>query len=318
MIMKREMHMMDIAILLLGFILLVWGADTFVLGASSLARKMGISSLIVGLTVVAFGTSAPELTVSVTAGLSGSNEIAISNVLGSNIFNLLVVVGGSAIFCKLTAEQELMNRDWIATMVSTVFLLAFIFFDRYLSRLEGILLLVFFVLIVGMQLYSAKKKRETAKSNETQSNQSRPILILLQILIGAGCIVFGGDFVVDGATGIARTMGLSETLIGLTIIAIGTSLPELVTSLAAARRGENDMAIGNAIGSCLFNILLILGVSATLTPIPVKTTAIYDTLMFLIVCIALYLPAKKNILGKNIGFMAILVYVIYTVFVIVR
>lgn len=310
--------MLDIAILLLGFVLLVWGADTFVLGASSLATKMGISSLIIGLTVVAFGTSAPELTVSVTAGLAGSNEIAISNVLGSNIFNLLVVVGGSAIFCRLTADEELMKRDWLAVMVSAVLLLAFIFFDHYLSRIEGILLLVCFVGIVGIQLYSAKKGRETAEVTDVETEHTRPIVIVLQILVGAACIVFGGDFVVDGATGIALMMGLSETLIGLTIIAIGTSLPELVTSLAAARRGEHGMAIGNAIGSCLFNILLILGVSATLSPIPVEMTAIFDTFVFLLVCIVLYLPAKKNVLGKSVGCGAILAYIGYTIFIILR
>lgn len=310
--------MRDIAILLLGFVLLVWGADTFVLGASSLATKLGISSLIIGLTVVAFGTSAPELTVSVTAGLAGSNEIAISNVLGSNIFNLLVVVGGSAIFCQLVAEKELMQRDWIAVIGSTIFLFACIAFDRYLSRMEGILLLVIFIVVVGMQLHSAKKSRTTSDETVAENNTAHPILIVFQIVVGAVCIVVGGQFVVDGATGIALFMGLSETLIGLTIIAIGTSLPELVTSLAAARRGENAIAIGNAIGSCLFNILLILGVSATLSPIPIEMTAVFDTFVFLLVCIVLYIPAKMNVLGRSVGIFAVLAYALYTVFIILR
>ncbi|MFI3174700.1 MAG: calcium/sodium antiporter [Bacillota bacterium] len=310
--------MWDIMILLVGFVLLVWGADTFVVGASSLATKMGISSLIIGLTVVAFGTSAPELTVSVTAGLSGSNEIAISNVLGSNIFNMLVVVGGSAIFCKLTAEEELMKRDWVAVIASVVVLLVCIFFDMYLSRTEGLLLMFFFVCVVGMQLRSAKKEGVAVEGKGGEKKDTRPVMIMLQIIVGIVCIVLGGEFVVDGATGIALSMGLSETLIGLTIIAIGTSLPELVTSLAAARRGENDIAIGNAIGSCLFNILLILGVSAVLSPIPVEMTAIFDTFILLLVCIVLYLPAKKNILGRSVGLLAVSSYILYTVFIILR
>lgn len=312
-----------VIILLVGFFLLMWGADRFVDGAASLAKKLGVPSLIIGLTVVAFGTSAPELTVSSVAGFNGSNEIAISNVLGSNMFNLLLVAGGSAIICPLLSDKDIIKRDWPATIIATLALLVMISFDGMLSRIDGMILLVGFIVIITIQVRAGLKERALSKtqddtSEDEKDGKKKPWWIALNIVLGLTCIVVGGNFCVDGATEIARIVGLSETVIGLTIVAIGTSLPELVTSIAAARRGENGMAIGNVIGSNLFNILLILGVSSTLTPIAVEMTAVMDVIVLLAVSIILIIPTIKGKFGRMTGICCILGYVGYTAWILVR
>ena len=252
--------MLSFVMLVVGFALLVWGADKFVEGASALARKMGVSPLLVGLTIVAFGTSMPELAVSVTAALQGANEIAVGNVVGSNVFNLLVVAGLSAVICPLVMDKMLLRRDW----------------------------------------------------------PMPAMMIWVNIVLGLACIVIGGQLAVNGATGIARMFGLSETLIGLTIVALGTSLPELVTSIVAARKGQNEIAMGNVIGSNLFNILLILGVSSVITPIPVQATSIIDCLFLIAISVIFYIPARKGKLGRLPGALMVASYVAYTVYLIMR
>ena len=254
--------MLSFVLLVIGFALLVWGADKFVAGASALARRLGVSPLLVGLTIVAFGTSAPELAVSLTAALQGANEIAVGNVVGSNIFNLLMVAGLSAVVCPLVMDRTLLRRDWPLSVFAAILLLVFIAPDLTISRLEGIILLVVFAVVLGIQIRAALKNRDAAGEEEDEVLMP-PVMIGVNIVLGLACIIIGGQMAVNGATGIARMFGLSETLIGLTIVAIGTSLPELVTSLVAARKGQNEIAMGNVIGSNLFNILLILGVSAT-------------------------------------------------------
>ena len=263
--------MLSFIMLVFGFVLLVWGADKFVAGASALARRLGVSPLLVGLTIVAFGTSAPELAVSLTAALQGANEIAVGNVVGSNIFNLLMVAGLSAVVCPLVMDRTLLRRDWPISLGAAVLLLVYILPDLTISRIEGIILLLLFAMVLGMQIRAALKNRDTLESEEDEITMP-PLMIGVNIVLGLACIIIGGQLAVNGATGIARMFGLSETLIGLTIVAIGTSLPELVTSLVAARKGQNEIAMGNVIGSNIFNLLFILGVSATITPIPVQAT----------------------------------------------
>lgn len=316
--------MLSFVMLVIGFVLLVWGADKFVEGASALARKMGVSPLLVGLTIVAFGTSMPELAVSVTAALRGANEIAVGNVVGSNMFNLLVVAGLSAVICPLVMDKMLLRRDWPLSIFAAVLLLVAIAPDHVIARWEGAVLLVIFAVILSRQIKAALNDRaqlaaaEAEAAEEAAEMTKSPVMIWLNIVLGLACIVLGGQLAVNGATGIARMFGLSETLIGLTIVAIGTSLPELVTSIVAARKGQNEIAMGNVIGSNLFNILLILGVSAVITPIPVQATSITDCLFLIAISVVFYLPARKGKLGRLPGAVMAASYVAYTVYLIMR
>lgn len=316
--------MLSFVMLVIGFVLLVWGADKFVEGASALARKMGVSPLLVGLTIVAFGTSMPELAVSVTAALRGANEIAVGNVVGSNMFNLLVVAGLSAVICPLVMDKMLLRRDWPLSIFAAVLLLVAIAPDHVIARWEGAVLLVIFAVILSRQIKAALNDRaqlaaaEAEAAEEAAEMTKSPVMIWVNIVLGLACIVLGGQLAVNGATGIARMFGLSETLIGLTIVAIGTSLPELVTSIVAARKGQNEIAMGNVIGSNLFNILLILGVSAVITPIPVQATSIIDCLFLIVISVVFYLPARKGKLGRLPGAVMAAMYVAYTAYLIMR
>ena len=313
--------MLSFVMLVIGFVLLVWGADKFVEGASALARKMGVSPLLVGLTIVAFGTSMPELAVSVTAALRGANEIAVGNVVGSNMFNLLVVAGLSAVICPLVMDKMLLRRDWPLSIFAAVLLLVAIAPDHVIARWEGAVLLVIFAVILSRQIKAALNDRAQLAAAEAEAAAEMtksPVLIWVNIVLGLACIVLGGQLAVNGATGIARMFGLSETLIGLTIVAIGTSLPELVTSIVAARKGQNEIAMGNVIGSNLFNILLILGVSAVITPIPVQATSIIDCLFLIAISVVFYLPARKGKLGRLPGGVMAAMYVAYTAYLIMR
>lgn len=316
--------MLSFVMLVIGFVLLVWGADKFVEGASAFARKMGVSPLLVGLTIVAFGTSMPELAVSVTAALRGANEIAVGNVVGSNMFNLLVVAGLSAVICPLVMDKMLLRRDWPLSIFAAVLLLVAIAPDHVIARWEGAVLLVIFAVILSRQIKAALNDRaqlaaaEAEAAEEAAEMTKSPVMIWVNIVLGLACIVLGGQLAVNGATGIARMFGLSETLIGLTIVAIGTSLPELVTSIVAARKGQNEIAMGNVIGSNLFNILLILGVSAVITPIPVQATSIIDCLFLITISVVFYLPARKGKLGRLPGAVMAAMYVAYTAYLIMR
>lgn len=309
--------MLSFVLLIIGFALLVWGADKFVAGASAFARRLGVSPLLVGLTIVAFGTSAPELAVSLTAALQGANEIAVGNVVGSNLFNLLVVAGLSAVICPLVMDRTLLRRDWPLSVGAAALLLIFIAPDLKISRIEGLTLLAIFAVVLGAQIRAALKNRDALETEEDEVLMP-PVMIGVNIVLGLACIIIGGQMAVNGATGIARMFGLSETLIGLTIVAIGTSLPELVTSLVAARKGQNEIAMGNVIGSNLFNILFILGVSSAITPIPVQATSIVDCIVLIAVSVVFYLPAMRGKLGRFPGAVMALSYVAYTVYLIMR
>ena len=308
-------HLISVFCLLSGFALLVLGADWFVSGASGLARRLGVPPLVVGLTVVAFGTSAPELAVSVTAALRGANEIAVGNITGSNIFNLLVVAGASAVLCPLTADRTLLRRDWPCSAAAAALLAVLLWTGGGLSRIEGLVLLVLFGGLLYSQLRGAWSAADTRDAPETH----RPGWTLVLLLaVGIVCIVAGGELAVRGATGLARAFGWSESLIGLTIVAIGTSLPELVTSLVAARRGENDIALGNVIGSNLFNILCILGLSSVICPIPVAPAAVLDAAILTAVSVIFYRFARKGGLSRPAGAVMLLTYAAYTAFLILR
>lgn len=314
--------------LILGFLLLVKGADLFVDGASSIAKRLRIPSLIIGLTIVAFGTSAPELAVSVTAALKGSNDIALGNVVGSNIFNLLVVIGVSAMICPLAVEKSMIKKDYPLSIGATL-LLGLLVMDQFLgkkdamslSRLDGIILLAGFALFMYLTIREelAKRKEQLqSQEEEIPVKYSLPVSILLSVagLLG---IIFGGDMTVNSAKEIARAFGLSEALIGLTIVAIGTSLPELVTSVVASKKGESDIALGNAVGSNLFNILFILGVSSTILPMSVSPTYLYDIGFLLVVSLLVFIPvAAKQKISRGTGAAMTGAYILYTIYLIMR
>jgi cation:H+ antiporter len=303
---------MKYVLLLVGFVMLIKGADIFVDGSSNIAKRFGIPSIIVGLTIVAMGTSAPEFSVSVQSALAGMNDISIGNVVGSNLFNLLVVLGMSSIIGKLKITDY---KNVIMMLLSSLILLLF-GFNGQLTRSEGIVLLLIFVGYIFNLVLKAIKD-----NNKTEENENvKPLFItIISSIIGLGAIVWGGDLVVESASAIAQQLGMSQNLIGLTIVAIGTSLPELVTSVVATKKGELDIATGNVIGSNIFNLLLIIGASVTINPMVVSTVAIID-IMFTVAVVILFiiLTGKNESLDKVKGIPLILIYVAYIIYTIIR
>lgn len=313
--------------LIAGFVFLIKGADLFVDGSSSIAKIFNVPTIIIGLTIVAMGTSAPETAVSISAALKGANEIAVSNVVGSNFFNLLVVVGICAILQPINITKPLLRRDYPYSIFSTVLLIAFLaggyFFTGtpFLSRLEGIIFLICFISYILVLVRTTLIEIAVGEKVEIEEIKSRslPVSILL-IIIGLAGVIIGGDLVVDSASVIAAQFGMSDTLIGLTIVAIGTSLPELVTSVVAAKKGEADLALGNVVGSNIFNILFVLGVSTTVHSITLGTDAITDTFLLIvasIIVLAIILK-KGSYIRRKEGMAMVVIYVVYTAYIILR
>ena len=305
---------MEYLLLLIGFVLLIKGADFFVDGSSSLARIMKVPSVIIGLTIVAMGTSAPEASVSVNAALAGSNDIAISNVIGSNLFNGLVVVGVCAFMAGFKTIPEILKRDMPLNIIVTA-ILCIMLLDRHINRIEGIILLIGMAVYIAAMVISTLKNRETADECKILSLPKS----LIFIIGGLIAVIFGGTLVVDNACLIAKDFGVSENFIGLTIIAIGTSLPELVTSITATRKGDSGLALGNAIGSNLFNILFILGMSATICPLNVLSESIIDCIILLVSAVILYVFARtKKTMNTWEGIVCVFLYVGYTAYLLIR
>mgnify|MGYP004582560525 FL=1 len=305
---------MEYLLLLIGFVLLIKGADFFVDGSSSLARIMKVPSVIIGLTIVAMGTSAPEASVSINAALAGSNDIAISNVIGSNLFNGLVVVGVCAFMAGFKTNPEILKRDMPLNIIVTA-ILCIMLLDRHINRIEGIILLIGMAVYIAVMVISALKNRETTDECKILSLPKS----LIFIIGGLIAVIFGGTLVVDNACLIAKDFGVSENFIGLTIIAIGTSLPELVTSITATRKGDSGLALGNAIGSNLFNILFILGMSATICPLNVLSESIIDCIILLVSAVILYVFARtKKTMNRWEGIVCVFLYVGYTAYLLIR
>lgn len=303
-------------LLVLGFVLLIKGADYFVDGASSVAKKFRIPSIIIGFTIVAMGTSLPECAVSVTASLANNNALAISNVVGSNIFNLMVVCGASAIFAPLAIQKSTLLKEFPFSIFCALLLLVLGYTSFNLGRMEGIVLLVLFLVYLLWMIFSALKNRQEI---DEDVNILPTWKCLLFIIGGAIAIKYGGDFVVDGASFIATKLGFSQNLIGLTIVALGTSLPELVTSIVAARKNEVDMALGNAIGSNIFNILLVLGIAGAISPVAFIMENVIDIILLTIMSAYVWILAwTKNHINKTEGISMILIYVIYLVYICIR
>lgn len=302
--------------LLVGFVLLIKGADYFVEGSSSVAKLLRVPSIVIGLTIVAFGTSAPELAVSMTAALTGNNEIAVGNVIGSNIFNLLVVVGACGVIAPMAIEKKILNGDYLLSIVITLVLAVMIFVDSRIGRAEGFILLAIFVFFVVKTVIGAMRNRvAAAEVSETLS----PLLSLVYIVGGIIAIVLGGDLVVDSASLIAASFGLSQNLIGLTIVAMGTSLPELVTSMVASKKGENGLALGNVVGSNIFNILMVLAASAALKPISVSIFSAYDALCLVAASLVVYVLSRSKLqVSRGEGIVMLGMYAAYMVYIVIR
>lgn len=305
---------MEYILLIVGFVLLIKGADLFVDGASSVAAKLKVPSLIIGLTVVSIGTSLPEAAVSISASLSGNNSISLGNVIGSNIFNLLMVVGVSSAILPIVTDRDMLKRDMPINIGITV-LLGILLFDGNLSRLEALLLLLLLVAYMFLLIRSALKNRVEAEETKVLSWAKSIVFIVL----GMAAIIGGGQLVVNSAKTIAMALGMSETLVGLTVVAIGTSLPELVTSVVAARKGDSGIAMGNVIGSNLFNILFILGMAGVIKPLTADAAFFIDTGILLgISALMLLFAFTKRKISRVEGITCVLIYVAYTAYIIMR
>ncbi len=313
--------MISIFLIIIGLVLLVKCADIFVDGCSNVAKAFGIPTLIIGLTIVAFGTSAPEAAVSITASIKGMNDISLGNVVGSNLCNLLLVLGISSLGGCLTARRKIITRDFVYAIFSSIVMviLSFSYFigdgkSGVIDRTDGLILLCFLGIylyaLLGDAIRSVKVKEEKTKFN---------LKDFFNIIIGIVGIILGGQLVVNSATNIAEMLKVSQNVIALTIVAIGTSLPELVTSAVAARKGESDIAIGNVVGSNIFNIFFILGISSVISPISYGFNSFVDIVIMLFASIMVYFLTLKNFrIGNKKGLILLGTYAIYMIYILIR
>jgi cation:H+ antiporter len=313
-------------LLILGFALLIKGADYFVDGASKIAALLRVPPLLVGLTIVAFGTSSPEATVSIIAALEGSSDVSLGNVIGSNIFNITLVVGITAMINPLSVETTTIRKEIPFTMLASV-ALAVLANDialqaagtNLINRSDGIILLLFFIIFLYYIIEVAVNNREQVPDAAAATAGGTWGKNILFTLAGLAAIIFGGDLVVDHATKIALSVGMSETLVGLTIVAVGTSLPELITSITAALKKESEIALGNIVGSNIFNILFVLGASATISPLAVNDKIFMDIGAMIILTIVLLLFSRTRFkISKVEGVILAAAYISYLVFIILR
>ena len=318
-----------VVLLVIGFVFLVKGADAFVEGCSSIAKRYHVPSLIIGMTIVAMGTSLPETAVSITASVTGNNELAVSNAVGSNIFNLMVVVGVCTLFTSVAVQMTTLKKDFPISVACAVLLLILGTIGMTLGHIDGIIFIVLFALFIIYMIRSAQTSRSNNKDLnveeaeyllEAEEIQEMSVgKSLLYIILGGIAIAFGSDWVVDGSCTIAATIGVSQTVIGLTVVAFGTSLPELVTSVVAAKKGEVDMALGNVIGSNIFNILMVLGIAGAISPVAFLMDNLIDIIVLLVFSILVWIMAwTKKELNKKEGLLMLVLYTVYVVYICIR
>ena len=318
-----------VVLLIIGFVFLVKGADAFVEGCSSIARRYHVPSLIIGMTIVAMGTSLPETAVSVTAAVTGNNALAVSNAVGSNIFNLMVVVGACTLFTSVSVQINTLKIDFPISILCAVLLLILGAAGMSLGHIDGVVFIILFLAFILYMIRSAQTSRE--KNVEPGVEEEEYLLeaeeiqemsmgkSVIYILLGAVAIAVGSDWVVDGACTVAAAIGISQTLIGLTVVAFGTSLPELVTSIVAAKKGEVDMALGNVIGSNIFNILMVLGIAAAISPVAFLTENIIDIALLIVFSVIGWIMAwTKRELNRKEGIIMLLLYAVYVVYICMR
>ena len=321
-----------ILLLAVGFAFLVKGADFFVEGSSSIAKKLKVPPIIIGLTIVAMGTSLPETAVSVTASLVQNNELAVSNVVGSNIFNLMFVIGVCSILTPIMVQKATVVRDIPLSLGCALFLLVLGISGlgdkagMTLGHADGVIFLIVFAGYIFTMVRSAMKARAAGQKVEIEGVEECDNMkelsygkSILFLIVGAAAIAFGGDLTVDTASRIAIELGMSQTLVGLTIVSIGTSLPELVTSVVAARKNEVDMAVGNAVGSNIFNILMVLGISSAISPVALIRENIIDIVLLMVFSVMVWIFAgtRKKIERKE-GLIMVVVYLVYCAYIIAR
>ncbi|WP_117149186.1 calcium/sodium antiporter [Paraliobacillus zengyii] len=315
---------MTYVLLIIGFVLLIKGADFFVNGASKIATALRVSPLLIGLTIVAFGTSAPEATVSIVAALEGNAGVAIGNVVGSNIFNITFVIGVAALIFPLKVENATIRKEIPFTFLGGIALLILIsdvtlqqLGDNFITRSDGLIFLLFFTIFLYYIFEVARNSRDKLE-NTIQEKVPMGKNTLLTVG-GLGAIIFGGDLVVNSATDIALSFGMSQTLVGLTIVAVGTSLPELITSVTAAIKKESEIAVGNIIGSNIFNILFVLGISSVISPLAVDNKIFFDILLMNVLTIILLIFSRTNFrIGKVEGGLLAAAYTAYMIFILIR
>lgn len=308
--------LLQVLLLVVGFVMLMKGADWFVDGAASVADRLGIPQLVIGLTIVAMGTSLPEAAVSIAAATKGSAEITIGNVLGSNVMNVLVILGLTAVICAIPVQKSTLKYEVPFTILVTVVLAGLGLWDNQISRVEGVILWVFMLVYLFYLLKMAKSGK--TEEEGAPDGKKKPIwLLILMIVVGAGLIVWGSDVTVGAATTIATIFGMSERFIGLTIVAFGTSLPELVTSVTAATKGKTDIAIGNIIGSNIFNVLFVVGTTALITPVVYSAAFLVDSIVAVgAVVLLLLCLLKDHKLGRIGGAIMLVGYVGYFIYLI--
>lgn len=328
--------LLAILYLVVGFVFLIKGADMFVDGSSNIAKLLKVPSIIIGLTVVALGTSLPEASVSISSALAGQNALAISNVVGSNVFNTLVVLGASALIKPVKVQIDSVKKEIPFSILCTIALLCSLILGAgtavaaeggeemttyTLGRIGGAVLLAFFAFYMYWQISSALKARKAGEIEEEEDDGKKisPVKSIIFIIIGVAAIILGGNLVVNGASTVAEKLGMSQTLIGMTIVAVGTSLPELVTSMVAAKKGESDLALGNAIGSNIFNIVFILGSSALISPMTVDILAVIDTIAVIAIsALVLAFSATGKKISRTEGGIMVASYIAYLVYMCVR
>jgi cation:H+ antiporter len=310
--------LLNILILLVGLVTLILGGEVLVKAASKLALRFNISPLIVGLTVVAFGTSAPELLVSLNSALKGAPDFALGNVIGSNISNLALVLGLAAMFGFIPINKDSSKRDWPVTLFSSI-LLYFFAFDGMITSIEGAILFSLLLVYLFVLMRATKKEiKEEEKSNEPKDAQAKWNITkdIFQMCFGIVCLYFGADWFIEGAQTIAENAGVSQRVIGLTVLALGTSLPELFTSVIAARKGETDLALGNLLGSNIFNVLSIIGITAIIKPLSVNAEILHTDFPWMLGITLIILPLMifRKRLGTPSGLILITTYVLYIFF----
>jgi len=319
---------MSYLLLILGIALLIKGADFFVEGASSIARALHVSPLLIGLTIVAFGTSSPEATVSIIAALEENAGVAIGNVVGSNILNITFVVGITALINPLKVESETIRKEIPFTLLASIALLILVsdmtlqsLDANFITRSDGFIFLLFFAVFLYYIFEVARNSREKIKEEASVSKTSSPSWGKNSIYTIGGlvAIIIGGDLVVDHATVIAYSFGMSETLVGLTIVAIGTSLPELITSITAAIKKEGDIALGNIVGSNIFNILFVLGAASVISPLAVDSKIFVDLILMIVLTLILLVFSRTSFrVGRREGTFLVVAYILYMIYIIIR
>ena len=304
----------QIGLLAIGFFMLVKGADYFVDGAAGIATKFGIPQLVVGLTIVAMGTSAPEAAVSITGAMNGAADISIGNVVGSNILNILIILGITGFITTVAVQKSTLMIEMPFMLAITVVLIILGMSGNELTFFEGIIFWILFLVYLGYLYVLAKK------GTDEEATEDRPVWkLILFILVGGAVVVWGANISVDAATSIATAIGISEKFIGLTIVALGTSLPELVASVTAAKKGNADIAIGNIVGSNIFNILFVLGTSALITPIPYKSSFLFDGVIAVAAGVLLWVATiRKKELNRPWGIVMLLGYAAYFVYLLIQ